>query len=478
MAFFYRGRALREASAGLKDAQEAVQLFQTRLEDAMAALHTQAAKAEELERVRPALEAAQQQLAAAQAARAALEAKTTAREEAMQQEIAHLTALREDMQKQFDVMANQALNTNRKAFLDLANETFVKHRQSAEADLETRRKSIQQMLEPVKDTLKRYEHGLTEVEKARQEAYGALSAELKNVAAGQQDVRSEAAKLAQAMRASPKARGRWGEHQLQNIMELCGMAEYVDFETQVSVGEGDKRLTPDAIVRLPGDRSIVIDAKASMSAYLDSLDASSDNEREDFLMLHAKQVREHIKLLAAKRYWDALENAPDYVVMFLPSDNLFFLAVEKDPQLLDFGMKQKVIIATPTTFMAIAKSIAYGWRQENMAQNAKVIAGLGQELYKRLSALGGKVAATGKHLDKAVSAYNGMVGSLEASVMPHARKFRELEVEGTGEAVAKLPLVETDARAPSQGRDLQLDTPPAATNVAPISLPDNAAKSS
>ncbi|MEM7570944.1 MAG: DNA recombination protein RmuC, partial [Pseudomonadota bacterium] len=358
VAFFYRGRAVRDLQMALEDAHQDAATDKSRLEDAMAALHTQAAKAEELERLRPAHEALQNTLAQSQASHAALEAKTAAKEEAMQQEIAHLTALREDMQKQFDVMANQALHSNRKAFLDLANETFVKHRQGAQAELETRSKAIHQMLEPVKDTLKRYEQGLNQVEKARQEAYGALSAELKHVASAQQEVRSEAAKLSLAMRASPKARGRWGEHQLQNIMELCGMAEYVDFQTQVSVDGGEKRQLPDATIRLPGDRTIVVDAKASMSAYLDSLDATSDEEREALLADHARQVREHVKQLSSKRYWDALETAPDFVVLFLPNENLFSLAVEKDPELLDFGLKQKVLIATPTTFMGFAKAVA------------------------------------------------------------------------------------------------------------------------
>lgn len=475
VAFLYRGRALKDARSELERAADAEAVSRTRLEDAMAALHTQAAKAEELDRLRPIHDATLKTLSDERAAQAALKAHTSAREEAMQQEIAHLTALREDMQKQFDVMANQALNSNRKAFLDLANETFVKHRQSAQADLETRRKSIQQMLEPVKDTLKRYEHGLTEVEKARQEAYGALSAELKHVAAAQQDVRSEAAKLALAMRASPKARGRWGEHQLQNIMELCGMAEYVDFETQVSVDGGEKRQMPDATIRLPGERTIVVDAKASMSAYLDSLDAESDAEREALLVEHAKQVREHVKQLSSKRYWEALETAPDFVVLFLPNENLFSVAVEKDPTLLDFGLKQKVLIATPTTFMGFAKAVAYGWRQENMAQNAKVIAGLGQELYKRLAALGDKVAATGKHLDRAVTAYNGFIGSLESSVMPQARKFRDLEVEGTGEALAKIPVIEADARMPAQDRDLIVSSGAA---VASLAVPEKSAQNS
>lgn len=454
IAFFYRGRALDAASLKAKALEDEACLAQARLEDAMAALHTQAAKAEELDRLRPELETTRQQLSDLRSEKAALDAHMSAREQAMRQEIENLTLLREEMQKQFDVLAGQALSSNRKAFLDLANETFLKHKQTADAELDSRRKSIQQMLEPVKETLKRYETGLSDVEKARQEAYGALSAELKHVAAAQQDVRSEAAKLAQAMRASPKARGRWGEHQLQNIMELSGMAEYVDFHTQVSVAGDGKRQLPDATIRLPGDRTIVIDAKASMSAYLDALDAQTEEDADAHLEQHARQVREHVKQLSAKRYWTALETAPDFVVMFLPNENLFSVALDKDPELLDFGLKQKVLIATPTTFMAFAKSIAYGWRQENMAQNAKVIAELGQELYKRLSVLGDKIAQTGKHLDKAVNSYNGFIGSLESSVLPHARKFRELDVEGTGEPIDTLQIIEVEPRRPAQDRDL------------------------
>lgn len=461
VAFYYRGKALEGLEEQVIAAEDTAETARQRLDDSLAALHTQAAKAEELERLRPIHDIALAQLSEIKAERAAIEARAAAREEALEKELRNLETLRTEMKEQFDTAANQALHSNRKAFLDLANETFTKHKQTATADLEARQQSITQMLAPVKDTLKRYEAGLSDVEKARREAYGALSAELKQVAAGQADVKQEAAKLSQAMRASPKARGRWGEHQLQNIMELSGMAEYVDFSTQVHMDAGDKRQQPDAVIILPGDRTIVVDAKASMSAYLDSIDAQSDEERDTLLALHARQVREHIKLLSAKRYWDALDTSPDFVVMFLPNENLFSAALDKDPELLDFGLKNKVLIATPTTFMGFAKAVAYGWRQEKMAQNAKVIAELGQELYKRMSALGDKVAATGKNLDKAVIAYNSLVGSLETSVMPQARKFRDLEVEGTGEELKQLPPIESDPRELAEGRDLVITTVPA-----------------
>jgi DNA recombination protein RmuC len=459
VAFYYRGAALSATRDALTKAQDDADIAKTRLDDSLAALHTQAAKAEELERLRPLYQDALADVSDLRAQGAALEARSTAREEALEKELRNLEVLRKEMKEQFDAAANEALHSNRKAFLDLANETFTKHKQVAQADLEARQQSIMQLLAPVKDTLKRYEAGLSDVEKARREAYGALSAELKQVAAGQTQVQKEAAKLAQAMRASPKARGRWGEHQLQNIMELSGMAEYVDFSTQVHVESAGKRQQPDATIHLPGDRTIVVDAKASMSAYLDAIDAVSDEEREVFLTAHARQVREHIKQLSAKRYWEALEHAPDFVVMFLPNENLFSAALDKDPELLDFGLKNKVLIATPTTFMGFAKAVAYGWRQEKMAQNAKIIAELGQELYRRMAALGEKVAATGKHLDKAVVAYNGMIGSLEQSVMPQARKFRDLEVEGTGESLPVLPPIESDPRELAEGRDLKLETP-------------------
>lgn len=467
VAFFYRGKALAALEEDIEAAEDAAEIARQRLDDSLAALHTQAARAEELERLRPIHDAALVQLSDIKADRAALEARSAAREDALEKELRNLDGLRKEMKEQFDAAANQALHSNRKAFLDLANETFTKHKQTAQADLDARQHSITQMLGPVKDTLKRYEAGLSDVEKARREAYGALSAELKQVAAGQADVKQEAAKLSQAMRASPKARGRWGEHQLQNIMELSGMAEYVDFTTQVHMDAGEKRQQPDAVITLPGDRTIVVDAKASMSAYLDSIDARSDQERDTLLTLHAKQVREHIKLLSAKRYWDALETSPDFVVMFLPNENLFSAALDKDPELLDFGLKNKVLIATPTTFMGFAKAVAYGWRQEKMAKNAKVIAELGQELYKRMAALGDKVAATGKNLNKAVVAYNSLVGSLETSVMPQARKFRDLEVEGTGEDLKRLPPVESDPRELADGRDLMITSVPSSKAVKP-----------
>ncbi|MEM6682841.1 MAG: DNA recombination protein RmuC [Pseudomonadota bacterium] len=473
VAFFYRGKALEDVQNKRQYAEAQAALSRDRLDDALAALHTQAAKAEDADRLRLLTQQQADALSEERAGRAALEARMAEREAAVQKELQNIEKLRTEMQRAFAASANEALHTNRKAFLDLANETFAKHSSTANADLEARRESIAQMLSPVKETLKRYEEGLGKVEQARQEAYGALTSELKNVAAAQNDVRQEAAKLSMAMRASPKARGKWGEHQLQRIMELSGMAEYVDFATQVKSDGVDTWLLPDATLYLPGDRTIVVDAKASMNAYLDALDAPDDGARDALLTTHARQVKEHIKQLSGKRYWEALETAPDFVVMFLPNENLFSAALDKDPDLLDFGLKKKVLIATPTTFMALAKSVAYGWRQENMAQNAKTIAELGQELYKRMSVLGNKVAATGKNLDKAVGSFNDLVGSIEGSVLPQARKFRDLEIEGTGEPLPELPIIETDARQPAENRDLLFEATarPGDASITPLPHP-------
>jgi len=472
VAFFYRGRALEASQQSLRAAEDDADIARQRLDDAFAALHTQAAKAEDADRLRGLLDVATRELSDEKAIRAALEARMATREEAMQAELKNLEALRQHMENTFAASANEALHTNRKAFLDLANETFSKHKTSAQADLEARQEAIAQMLSPVKETLKRYEEGLGDVEKARREAYGALTAELKNVAAAQQNVREEAAKLSLAMRASPKARGRWGEHQLQRIMELSGMAEYVDFATQVNAEGADVRKLPDATIHLPGDRTIVVDAKASMNAYLDALDATSPDARDSLLADHARQVKEHIKQLSSKRYWEAFESAPDFVVMFLPNENLFTTALDQDPDLLEFGLKNKVLIATPTTFLGFAKAVAYGWRQEKMAQNAKTIAALGQELYKRMARLGKVVADTGKHLDRAVGSYNTMVGSLETTVLPQARKFRDLEMEGTGEDLPQIPIVEQDARMPAQDRDLVFPEIAAEGRVMPLPKPE------
>jgi DNA recombination protein RmuC len=395
-------------------------------------------------------EAAQGVVAAElQAERLALvEARATlaAEECGHQREVEALTALRGEIETKMQALAADALQKNQSSFLNLANEVFSKHREGAAATLEHRQAEITALLAPITSSLEEYKKGLGEIEKARAAAYGGLSEEMKALVLMQADASAQTRKLVNALQAAPKTRGRWGEHQLHNVMELSGMSAYVDFLTEQTFGGDDGRLRPDVIIRLPGDRRIVVDAKTSMAAYLDAVEAADDDSRDAHLVLHARQLRTHMRLLSGKAYWDALPCTPDFVAMFIPGENFYAAAIERDPQLFEDAIESKVLIVTPTTLIALAKAIAIGWRQEKIAENARHIGELGRELYRRLATMGGHVAGVGAGLDSAVKRYNDLVGSLESRVLTQARKFSELELDGTQEPLAELRQVETQIR--------------------------------
>jgi DNA recombination protein RmuC len=353
-------------------------------------------------------------------------------------------------------VATEALKGHQDIFLKLANEVFEKHRQTSTADVEERKKAIETLLAPVAKTLEEYRKSLSELDKSRVEAYVGLSSELKNVAETQAAVRTETRKLVNALRAAPKTRGRWGEHQLRNVLELAGMTAHVDFMPEKTYEREEERVRPDAIIRLPGDRHIVLDAKTPILAYLDAVEAVDDETREACLQRHAQQTRQHMKELSAKSYWEGLTVTPDFVVMFIPGDNFFAAAVERDPEIFEDAVRGRVIIATPTTLVALAKAIAFGWRQEKVAENAARVAILGRDLYKRLQTMGGHVMDVGKNLEKTVNTYNNFVATLEGSVMPQGRKFTELQVEGAQDVIPEVNPVVTDVRQVRADRDLRL----------------------
>ena len=369
-----------------------------------------------------------------------------AEQRAHQENLADMAALRGDIDTRLQAVAAEALRGSQQSFLSLATQVFENHRQAAATVLGDKEKSIEAMLAPINASLLEYRKGLSEIEKAREAAYGGLTAHLQDVVRTQGDVSRETRKLVTALQAAPKTRGRWGEQQLQNVLELSGMTPFIDFEAEKTIDRDDTRMRPDIIIRMPGDRRIIVDAKTSMAAYLDAVDATEDAERQGHLDRHARQLRTHMKQLSAKSYWDALPFTPDFVVMFIPGENFFAAAIERDPQLFEDGVAGRVLIVTPTTLIALAKAIAFGWRQEKVADNARKVAELGRDLYRRLAAMGGHVVALGKGLDGAVKHYNGFVGSLEGRVMPQARKFNELDVDGTGDVLPDLKLVEIEPR--------------------------------
>jgi DNA recombination protein RmuC len=360
--------------------------------------------------------------------------------------IASLSTLRADFEQTLKSLATDALDGSQKSFLQLADQAFARHRDGAAASLDERQKGIAALLAPLTATLSEYRQRLTDLERAREAAYGGLSAEVKLLAQAQADASAQTRRLVTALQAAPKTRGRWGEQQLHNVLELSGMTLNVDFTTEQTIDLDDNRLRPDVVIRLPGERRIVVDAKTSMAAYLDAVEAVDDEAREAHLSNHARQLRTHMRQLAAKAYWEALPFTPDFVVMFIPGENFFAAAIERDPQLFEDAIASRVLIVTPTTLIALAKAIAFGWRQEKVADNARQVAELGRELYRRLATMGDHIMRLGQGLDGAVRHYNNFVGSLESRVMPQARRFSELEVDGTRDPLPDLKPADTKPR--------------------------------
>ncbi|HTN51814.1 MAG TPA: DNA recombination protein RmuC [Anaeromyxobacter sp.] len=341
----------------------------------------------------------------------------------------------------FKALSADALRETTTSFLSLARASLEKYQEGARSDLDKRERAISELLSPVKDTLGKLDGQIREIEKAREGAYGKLAEQLRTVAEAQGQLRAEASNLVKALRA-PHVRGRWGELQLRRVVELAGMVDHCDFHEQASVEAEGGRLRPDLVVHLPGGRDVVVDAKAPLAAYLDAAEAKDEASRVRLLAEHARQLREHVLALSRKAYWEQFQSTPEFVVLFLPGESFYAAALEADPGLLEAGAERRVILATPTTLIALLKAAAYGWQREAVAENAEHVAALGRDLYKRIGDLGSHFARVGKSLAQSVEAYNRTVASLEARVLPAARRFEELRAAPEGAELPELAPVE------------------------------------
>ncbi len=356
------------------------------------------------------------------AEKAEIEARAAATAQATDEKLELLRKTQEEMKSSFQAVASEALQSNNQAFLDLAQTTMT----------------------PVRESLEKFDGQIREVEKAREGAYAGLTKQVEALMGEQARLRTETGNLVKALRA-PQTRGRWGEIQLRRVVEMAGMVNYCDFVEQEQVEGSEERLyRPDMVIKLPNERQIVVDSKVSLSAYLEALESADDDARAQRLKEHAGQVRVHLARLGSRRYWNCLAHTPEFVVAFLPAETFFSAALEQDPSLIEFGVDQKVILATPTTLIALLKSVAYGWQQKTLAESAEAVSRLGKELFERLCVFGGHFSKVGENLGRAVRCYNEAAGSLEARVMVSARKFEELG----GPPAADLKTIEPVEAAP------------------------------
>ncbi|MDA0683651.1 MAG: DNA recombination protein RmuC [Bacteroidetes bacterium] len=388
-----------------------------------------AARSEELVRAR---EEATAEMAVLRETNSSLRADLAAERAAREQEIKGwaekqeaLIQAQEELMKQFDALSRKALDSNSKSFMELAKTQIEKMVQDVDTKEEKRKLELEKLVSPLSKTLEDVSKHVREVEKERERAYTSITEQVKGLSVAQESIRKEAANLVNALR-KPSVRGRWGEIQLKRVVEMAGMLDHCDFEEQHTVHSDSGRLRPDMIVHLAGGKTIVVDAKAPLSAYLDAIETDDEDERERFMRKHAEQVKIHIRQLSTKAYQDQFDSTPDMVVLFLPGESFYYAAQEIDPTLIEQGVENNVVIATPTTLITLLKAVAYGWRQEQLTENAQKISRLGQELYERLSVLSEHINKVGRGLNSAVTSYNKAAASMESRVLVSARKFKEL----------------------------------------------------
>ena len=385
---------------------------------------------------------------------AALEASQVEREKGFEARISELIEAKEALSTQFAEVSNKLLAEAQEMFLKRADDRFRQSEESAG-------KNLKALLQPVHERLERYETTVQKVEAERRDAFGLLTGQIEAMRTGTERVSAEAAKLVNALRNAPKARGRWGEQQLRNVLESCGLSEHCDFATEVSVTDGEGgRFRPDVVVRVPGGQSLVIDAKVSLNDYQDAFGAVDEADRTTHLNAHASAIRAHVNTLGAKAYWSQFEDAPDYVVMFIPGEHFLTAALKQDPNLWDYAFDKKVLLATPTNLIAIARTVAAVWRQEKLAKEARQIGELGKELYERLAKAADDLRKVGSGLSTAVNNYNSFVSSFETRSLVTARKFRDLNIEPGRRDIDVLAPVEALPRYADDELELSKEDPP------------------
>ena len=385
------------------------------------------------------LDEARQACSDARAECAGLSAAREAQERSFQERLAEIKDAREALSAQFSEIGGKLLGEAQKNFLERADARFNQAGEKHEEKLKA-------LLQPVETTLKRYEENLAVVEKERQGTYGELKEAVAQLALGNETVRRETQRLANVMRSSPKARGRWGEEQLRTILEAAGLAENVDFALQASVTDGERQLRPDCVIKLPGDRCIVVDVKCPLVAFEQAYDEEDEVRRLDLLLQHSAAMRSYAADLGRKGYWRQFDLSPDFVIMFIPGEHFLSAAAERAPDLIETAFRNGVIIASTINMLALAKIMAGMWRQETLAAQAKEVAEAGKELYKRLTVMGGHVSKLGRNLGLATGAYNDFVGSLESQVLTQAKRFETLKVETGGRTIEPVPMIDSTPR--------------------------------